>query len=97
VYVWAYRVLSDDVEEFCNLYGVDGEWVKLFRRARGYVSTELYRDRKETGRFLTIDRWDSAEAYRQFRGEYAEQFKALDEKGGQFTQEETPLGELGPV
>ena len=45
VYVWAYRVLPERVDEFRRLYGPDGEWVRLFRQSRGYLSTNLYRDR----------------------------------------------------
>ena len=44
-YIWEYTVRPERVAEFEQAYGPDGEWVRLFRRAGGYVRTELHRDR----------------------------------------------------
>jgi heme-degrading monooxygenase HmoA len=95
-YIWAYRVPPERVDEFRSLYGPDGPWVRLFRQAPGYLDTVLYRDRNDGARYLTIDRWESEEAFRDFRARFAEDFDRLDSDGEHLTLEETPLGELGP-
>ncbi|MGH7546437.1 MAG: antibiotic biosynthesis monooxygenase family protein [Gemmatimonadota bacterium] len=58
-------------------------------RRRG---TELYRDRGEPDRFVTVDRWDSEEAYRGFRDGISSEFDALDRACEAFTVLERPLG-----
>jgi heme-degrading monooxygenase HmoA len=95
VYMWAYLVPSQSVDEFRRLYGPEGAWVRLFRQAPGYLDTHLYRDRDDRDRYVTIDRWESEEAFRRFRAKFAEEFKRLDSEGEDLTLEETPLGEFG--
>lgn len=85
------------VGAFEALYGPDGEWVRLFRCAAGYRSTELLRDRFEVGRFVTVDCWDSEEAWRTFRIRYAEAFEALDARCEALTLEEREWGRFAPV
>ena len=57
---------TGDAAEFERVYGTDGEWAEFFRPARGYIGTELLRDGEAPGRYLVIDRWESAEAYNDF-------------------------------
>lgn len=95
-YIWAYRVQPEKVEEFRRLYGLEGPWVRLFRQAPGYLDTVLYRDRNDRARYVTIDRWESEEAFRDFRTRFAEDFERLDRDGEHLTLEEVLLGELGP-
>jgi len=95
VYIWTYRVSLQRADEFRRLYGPEGAWVRLFRQAPGYLGTELYRDRDDGDRYLSIDRWESEEAFRDFRSRFAEEFERLDSDGEQLTLEETPLGEFG--
>ena len=52
--------------EFEQVYGPEGEWAQFFRTGRGYVGTELLRDLETPGRYVVIDRWESAEAYNAF-------------------------------
>ena len=56
--VFSYEV--SDAAEFERVYGPDGEWAEFFRGGRGYVGTELLRDVEHPGRYLVIDRWESA-------------------------------------
>ena len=53
-------------EEFERVYGPNGEWAEFFRRGKGYIGTELLRDVEVPGRYLVIDRWESAESYNAF-------------------------------
>ena len=64
VLVFSYE--ARDPAEFERVYGPEGEWAEFFRRAAGYVGTELLRDREQPGRYLVPDRWESAEAYNAF-------------------------------
>jgi len=71
--VFSYEVVSD-AAEFERVFGTDGEWAEFFRRGRGYVGTELLRDVEAPGRYLVIDRWESAEAYNAFVAEHHDDY-----------------------
>jgi len=62
--VFSYEV--HDAEEFERVYGMEGKWAEFFRAGRGYIGTELLRDVEAPGRYLVIDRWESAAAYNDF-------------------------------
>ena len=66
VCLWEFRVKGERVGEFERAYGPEGDWVRLFRRADGYLGTELLRDAGEPGRFITVDRWRSRKDYESF-------------------------------
>ena len=95
-YVWEYRVRSDAHQRFRQYYGPDGHWVRLFRRAPGYVSTELYHDRLEPDRYVTIDHWESEKAFRAFRERFGAAFEELDRFCESLTVEEASLGAFHP-
>jgi heme-degrading monooxygenase HmoA len=70
-------VFSYDVREpaeFERVYGPDGDWSRFFSGARGYIGTELLQDVETPGRYLVIDRWESAEAYNAFATEHREEY-----------------------
>ena len=92
IYLWAYRVPPQKANEFRRLHGPAGAWVQLFLQAPGYLDTHLYRDRNDGDRYVTIDRWESEEAFSGFRAIFAEEFERLDREGEPLTLEETPLG-----
>jgi len=96
-YIWAYRVPAEKVGEFRRLYGPTGRWVRLFRKAPGYLDTVLHRDLNDPDRYVTIDRWESEEAFRDFRSRFSEEFENLDSEAESLTLEETSLGEFGPT
>ncbi len=92
VYIWEYRVQPSSEATFREFYGPDGAWVQLFRRAEGYIGTELYGDRSQRDRFVTVDQWESEEAFRSFRTRFAGEFEQLDEQCEALTESEMPLG-----
>lgn len=96
-YLWEYHVRPDRKADFLREYGPDGAWVTLFRRAAGYVSTHLYRDRDDRWRFLTVDTWESASAHREFRRRFAAEFAKLDEACEALTVRESSLGEFDRI
>jgi len=94
VSLWEFIVEPAQAEEFQRLYGPSGSWVALFRRAAGYIDTLLLRDRADPHRFLTIDRWNSADAHRAFRAAFSREYAELDARCEDLTVRESALGEF---
>jgi heme-degrading monooxygenase HmoA len=70
--VFSYEVR--DGAEFERVYGPDGDWASFFGGARGYIGTELLRDVESPGRYLVVDRWETADAYNAFANEHREEY-----------------------
>jgi len=92
VYIWAFEVKPGHEAEFERAYGSDGDWVPLFRRAPGYLHSELLRDTENPRRYLTIDHWESETAQRAFRERFAAEFATIDRACEQLTESETLIG-----
>ncbi len=95
--LWEFVVVPAAQARFESHYGPDGSWAWLFRRAPGYVGTELLQDRKDPLRYLTIDRWESREAWLAFRSEHGAEYERLDRELQGLATRETPLGEFAPA
>lgn len=93
-YLWEFHVRPERQAEFERHYGPEGSWVALFRQAPGYLETLLLQDRSNPLRYVTVDRWQSIEAYRAFRVQFARQHEELDRLCQTLTVSETPLGEF---
>ena len=78
VRAWKFRPPQGREEEFALAYDADGVWAALFRKARGYLGTSLYRPDEPGGWWLTIDRWDSAADFEAFERDSGEEYCALD-------------------
>ena len=96
-YLWEYEVPAEAESEFIRHYAADGAWVRLFRRASGYLGTQLYRDRQRAGRYFTVDHWLDEAAYREFRRSFAAEFEALDRTCAGLTRREAHLGDYEPI
>ena len=84
--VFSYEVR--DPEAFEHAYGPDGDWASFFRQGRGYIGTELLRDVETPGRYLVVDRWDTAEAYNTFAAEHREEYvRRVDDTRFHYDQE----------
>ena len=70
--VFSYEVR--DAAAFEAAYGPEGDWAGFFGGARGFVGTELLRDVETPGRYLVIDRWESAETYNAFAAEHRDEY-----------------------
>jgi heme-degrading monooxygenase HmoA len=70
--VFSYEVR--DRADFERVYGPEGEWAQFFRQGRGYVGTELLRDLEVPGRYLVVDRWESAQAYNDFVSAHRDEY-----------------------
>ena len=94
-YVWEYRVSAEARQSFEAAYGPEGEWVRLFRRGDGYVRTDLWRDRDDSTRYVTIDHWKSFEAFASFRRRFSDEFEAFDARFEALTESERKIGDFG--
>jgi heme-degrading monooxygenase HmoA len=84
--VFSYEVR--DPEGFEQAYGAHGEWAQFFAQARGYIGTELLRDVEMPGRYLVVDRWESAEAYNAFANEHRDEYmRRVDDTRFHYEQE----------
>lgn len=84
--VFSYEVR--DADAFERAYGANGEWAEFFRGATGYIGTELLRDVEAPGRYLVIDRWESAEAYNAFATERRDDYmRRVDDTRFYYDQE----------
>ena len=77
-----------DTEAFESAYGPEGDWAQFFATGDGYLGTELLRDLEEPGRYLVVDRWETAEAYNAFiAARSAEYMRRSDEMASLYVQE----------
>ena len=84
--VFSYEVRRH--EEFERVYGPDGDWAAFFRQGRGYIGTELLRDVEHPGRYLVVDRWESAEAYNAFVAAHRDDYmRRVDDTRFMYDQE----------
>jgi quinol monooxygenase YgiN len=80
VRIWQFRVGSEQADEFREVYGLDGLWAQLFRREIGFHGTELLHSCIHPNVFLTIDSWESAEAWAAFLRAWGDDYAALDRR-----------------
>ena len=90
VLIWEFRVKDDSVSEFERVYGPEGDWVRFFRKGKGYLGTELLK--KDNGSYLTADRWESQQAYVKFREQFESEYEALDSQCESLTELEKQVG-----
>ena len=92
VIVWEYMARPERLEEFEGLYRPDGEWVELFKKSPGFVSTTLMRDTRDPNRFVIADRWMTEESYEAFKREFAQEYSSLSERGERLHRAEHLIG-----
>jgi len=97
VILWEFEVKPGCEKPFEDSYGPDGDWAMFFRRDTHYRETRLLRDAVRSGRYVTVDFWDSREAYENFRRDNREEYHALDASFESLTVRETHLGSFVSV
>jgi len=88
--LWEFVVRKECKEEFEKQYSTSGAWTEFFRRSPAYQGVKLLAG--EANRYLTVDRWDSREAYEEFRMANRQEYSDLDEKFEALTISERCLG-----
>jgi heme-degrading monooxygenase HmoA len=89
---YRYRVHPAQALAFEHAYGQHGPWVALFKKHQGFIRTRLFQQKSDTHVYLTIDAWESKEAYDRFRTENADEYRRLDTQLGMLKLEELLLG-----
>lgn len=92
VRLWKYRVTAEMQEKFVGHYHMDGTWAHLFRQARGYLGTQLWRDSVDSEIFYTADHWLDQAAFDEFLGKFRSQYEKLDAEFADLTVTESFLG-----
>ena len=95
--LWEYEVRTDHIHEFEEIYKSNGVWAKLFQKASGYIGTELLRAEARPDKYITIDRWASAESYQAFHIQFKKEYETLDAQCEGLTKHEILLGKWESV
>src|SRR3954469_5284070 len=88
--VFEYEVDPACAEAFEAVYGSDGEWARYFAGAAGYLGTEMLRG--ADGRYLVIDRWESATEYDAFLEAHADEYGSRNQAATRLWLRERILG-----
>lgn len=94
IYIWQFHVKEVNKKEFENLYGSQGEWIKLFEKDVAYIKTQLLHNIQEPNCYITIDYWATKAAYQLFCVNNKKEFHAIDKQGEKLTEKEEFLGEF---
>jgi ribosomal-protein-alanine N-acetyltransferase len=89
--LWEFSVAPEQQAAFERHYGPDGTWARLFRRAPGYLGSELLHQGAKPLHYVTADRWEGVEAWRAFRSRFADEYERLDREFEALTIHEAPL------
>ncbi len=95
--IWEFRITENQRLDFEAAYGARGRWAQLFARAPGYLGTELVCDAEDVTRYVTIDCWESAQAYEEFRSTYGAAYRELDAACEAMTSAEVLIGQFHAV
>ena len=90
--IWQFRVRPGSEAAFEEAYGPAGDWARLFQRSDKYVQTELFRKTTERDVYITIDCWQSLDAFEEFQSEHRDDYQDLDRNLEPLTEEESWLG-----
>lgn len=91
IIIWEYQVKPEHTTEFEEGYSSSGAWAQLFQKSKGFLKTELLRDEKHPGRYLTIDEWISPQEYEHFLSHWGHAYAALDAHCEHLTEQELLL------
>lgn len=95
--VWEFHAHANKQREFEKAYAPDGVWGAFFRRGEGYIRTELIRDCEEPLRYLTMDFWQSRQAFERFKKQNRAEYQAIDKECESLTQSEKLIGEFQSI
>ena len=85
---WEFRPAPRHLDEFLSAYGPRGAWVELFKRADGYLGTELAPVAGHPGWYRTTDFWRSATDHASFLAAFSEEYRELDRRCERLTLEQ---------
>ena len=83
---------EEHLQQFISAYESNGDWANLFRRAEGFLGTELLRSQNESNAFLTLDRWESSACFESFQEQFGTEYRKLDAQFESYTLSEEKIG-----
>ena len=92
--IWEFLVRPGKEQLFEQIYGPDGDWIRLFRQGHGYCGTKLASDYDQPRRYVTLDFWESQEDFEKFKSQHADEYKAIDVKCEALTEKEKEVGKF---
>jgi heme-degrading monooxygenase HmoA len=92
VRIWRFQARTEKAEQFRAAYGSSGAWAALFRRGAGYLGTECLASTVDPTVYVTVDRWESADAWAAFLREWSDDYAALDRTCEELTLAEEEIG-----
>lgn len=93
-YMWEFTVKTEHKMRFELEYGQSGRWAELFKKAEGYIKTELLHNDLESQKYITIDYWKSKAYKNDFLLKSSDEYKKLDSECTEFTLNERFIGEF---
>jgi hypothetical protein len=90
--LWEFEVKPGCEERFEKVYGPGGEWARLFRTDSQYKETQLVRDSFRAASYLTLDFWNSCQAYEEFLRVHRAEYEAIEKLGEKLTLKERRMG-----
>jgi len=93
VTLWEFEVKSGSEELFERTYGADDGWARLFGRDAQHRGTRLLRDVGAERVYVTMDSWESREAYEAFREKFAAEYEELEKQCEVMTEKEKHIHE----
>ena len=94
VALWEFEVKPGDEKKFEEVYGADGAWARLFLGDSMYRGTRLVKDVERERVYLTLDFWETCEAYERFKKENADEYERIDKEYEGMTMREKKIGEF---
>ena len=94
VALWEFEVKLGCEEKFEKVYGADGAWARLFAQDASYRGTRLVKDVERERFYLTLDFWETREAYERFKKENAAEYGRIDRECERMAVREQELGEF---
>jgi heme-degrading monooxygenase HmoA len=92
VALWEFEVKPGYEEKFEKVYGANGAWAKLFAWDAAYRGTRLAHDVERERVYLTLDFWETREAYEKFKKKNAAEYDRIDQECEGMTETEKHLG-----
>ena len=97
VIVWEFRPGTGKHRKFGKAYSPHGLWAEFFSKAKGYIRTELLRDREDPLRYFTVDVWQSRQAYERFKKQHRDEYQSIDQQCEPLTAFEKKVGEFQSI
>ena len=92
VVIWKFEVAEEKIAAFEKAYGSQGSWAQLFSQSPRHHGTELLKDAYIAGTYLTVDRWESEQDFREFRASHDADYEKLDRECDELTANESRIG-----